>query len=79
VVAPVQVAATQGEITVIDRGVSPGAKVVVDGADRLRDGAKVELAMREPMASEPDTGRRGSRDKERSARQPGAPSAKSGN
>jgi len=45
-VTPVQVGPTQGEITVIDRGVSPGAKVVVDGADRLREGAKVELVAR---------------------------------
>jgi multidrug efflux system membrane fusion protein len=45
-VTPVQAGPTQGEITVIDRGVSPGAKVVVDGADRLREGAKVELVTR---------------------------------
>jgi multidrug efflux system membrane fusion protein len=48
VVTPVQVATTQGEVTAVDRRVSPGALVVVDGADRLRDGAKVELAAREP-------------------------------
>ena len=45
-VTPVQVGATQGEITAIDRGVPPGARVVVDGADRLREGAKVELVAR---------------------------------
>ena len=45
-VTPVQVGPTQGEITVIDRGVSSGARVVVDGADRLREGAKVELVVR---------------------------------
>ena len=45
-VTPVQAGPTQGEITVIERGVSPGAKVVVDGADRLREGAKVELVAR---------------------------------
>jgi multidrug efflux system membrane fusion protein len=42
----VQAGPTQGEITVIDRGVSPGARVVIDGADRLREGAKVELVAR---------------------------------
>jgi multidrug efflux system membrane fusion protein len=47
-VTPVQVATTQGEVTAVDRRVSPGALVVVDGADRLRDGAKVELVAREP-------------------------------
>ena len=78
-VTPVQIATTQGEITVIDGGVSAGAKVVVDGADRLRDGAKVELALREPASPEPDAGRRGPRDNERSTKQPGAkPRAKSG-
>jgi len=45
-VTPVQAGPTQGETTVIDRGVSPGARVVVDGADRLREGAKVELVAR---------------------------------
>ncbi len=46
-VTPVQVGPTQGEITAIDKGVSPGAKVVVDGADRLREGAKVEIKARQ--------------------------------
>jgi len=45
-VTPVQVGPTQGETTVIDRGVAPGARVVIDGADRLREGAKVELVAR---------------------------------
>ncbi|AOY01732.1 MdtA/MuxA family multidrug efflux RND transporter periplasmic adaptor subunit [Jeongeupia sp. USM3] len=34
---------TQGERVVITEGVSPGDKVVTDGADRLRDGAAVEV------------------------------------
>jgi multidrug efflux system membrane fusion protein len=45
-VTPVQVGPTQGETAVIDRGVAPGARVVIDGADRLREGAKVELVAR---------------------------------
>jgi multidrug efflux system membrane fusion protein len=45
-VTPVQVGPTQGEITVIDHGVAPGARVVIDGADRLREGAKVEIVAR---------------------------------
>jgi membrane fusion protein, multidrug efflux system len=45
-VTPVQVGPTQGETTVIDRGVAPGARVVIDGADRLREGAKVEIVAR---------------------------------
>ena len=80
-VTPVQIGSTQGEITAIDRGISPGEQVVVDGADRLRDGAKVELATREPAAPAPEVGRREPRgDQEGSKGQPGArnPSAKSG-
>jgi len=46
-VTPVKVGPTQGEITAIDSGVAPGAMVVVDGADRLREGAKVELVVRQ--------------------------------
>jgi membrane fusion protein, multidrug efflux system len=80
-VTPVQVGSAQGEITAIDRGISPGAQVVVDGADRLRDGAKVELATREPAASAPEVGRREPRrDQDGSKGQPGAlnPNANSG-
>ncbi len=33
----------QGEVTAIASGIEPGAVVVVDGADKLREGAKVEL------------------------------------
>lgn len=45
-VTPVKVGASQGETTSIESGVSAGAMVVVDGADRLRDGAKVEFVVR---------------------------------
>ena len=56
-VAPVKVGVTQGEITAVDSGVAAGAMVVVDGADRLRDGAKVELVVRD--APVPEAGRGG--------------------
>ena len=46
-VTPVVVGPTQGETTAIDSGVAPGAMVVVDGADRLREGAKVEVVTRD--------------------------------
>ncbi len=49
-VTPVKVGPVQGEITAIDSGVSAGAMVVVDGADRLREGAKVELVVRDAPA-----------------------------
>ena len=42
-VKPVKLGPVQGEVTSIESGVAPGAMVVVDGADKLREGAKVEL------------------------------------
>ncbi len=42
-VSPVKLGPVQGEVTAIASGVSPGDMVVVDGADKLREGAKVEL------------------------------------
>ena len=41
----------EGEVTVIESGVEPGETVVTDGMDRLREGAKVELATRDPSAA----------------------------
>ncbi|HTP98954.1 MAG TPA: MdtA/MuxA family multidrug efflux RND transporter periplasmic adaptor subunit [Casimicrobiaceae bacterium] len=46
-VAPVKLGPVQGETTVVTSGVRPGAIVVVDGADKLREGAKVEVITRE--------------------------------
>ena len=43
----------QGEITAIASGVAPGDLVVVDGADKLREGAKVELITRDAQAAPP--------------------------
>ena len=39
----VTVGPTQGDDIAIDNGVEPGELVVVDGADKLKDGAKVDL------------------------------------
>ena len=64
-VTPVQIGSTQGEITQIESGVAPGAMVVVDGADRLREGAKVEVVTRDaPVPASPDAARRGPRGKD---------------
>jgi multidrug efflux system membrane fusion protein len=61
-VTPVSIGSTQGEITSIDSGLNPGALVVVDGADRLREGARVEVVTRDATApSSPDAARRGPR------------------
>ena len=59
-VTPVTIGSTQGEITSIDSGLAPGALVVVDGADRLREGAKVEVVTRDATVPSPsDAARRG--------------------
>jgi multidrug efflux system membrane fusion protein len=56
---------TQDDRVAIASGVKPGDTVVVDGADRLRDGARVVLPGERPPAAEqgaprgPGNGRRG--------------------
>jgi multidrug efflux system membrane fusion protein len=47
---PVKVGATQGDDASVE-GVKPGEMVVVDGADKLRDGAKVEIQTGEAAAA----------------------------
>ena len=42
-VRPVSVGPSEGDDISIDKGLSPGEMVVVEGADRLREGSKVEL------------------------------------
>ena len=42
---------SQGETTAIASGLAPGDLVVVDGADKLREGAKVELITRDAQAA----------------------------
>jgi multidrug efflux system membrane fusion protein len=45
-VRPVKVGPIEGENAVIESGIAPGEVVVVDGTDRLREGAKVETVDR---------------------------------
>jgi multidrug efflux system membrane fusion protein len=42
-VTPVQLGAVSGETTEVSKGLAPGNLVVVDGADKLRDGGSVEV------------------------------------
>jgi membrane fusion protein, multidrug efflux system len=67
-VSPVKLGPVQGETTAITSGVSPGDVVVVDGADKLKEGAKVELTTREGQAAPAAKGRQ-----QRGDRSPGAP------
>lgn len=43
-VQPIVLGVTSGENTVITNGVSPGQSVVIEGSDKLTDGAHVEIA-----------------------------------
>ena len=62
-VTPIKVGAVQGETTEVQSGLRAGARVVVDGADKLRDGAKIELidpaARNAPPAAADKRGRGG--------------------
>jgi len=64
-VVPVKLGPVQGEVTAIENGLAPGAVVVSDGADKLREGSKVELITRDakgtPQGASPDATKRGPR------------------
>jgi multidrug efflux system membrane fusion protein len=55
-VRPVTLGAAQGDTVSVETGVEAGEQVVVDGADKLRDGASVELGTRAAKAGVPDAG-----------------------
>lgn len=57
-VRPVKLGPTEGERVAIDGGLAPGDVVVTDGADRLKDGAKVLLPGAGPASGGPDQPRR---------------------
>ncbi len=44
-VRPVVLGPVSGEVVAVDKGLAPGEQVVTDGADKLRQGAKVALAV----------------------------------
>jgi multidrug efflux system membrane fusion protein len=55
-VRPVKVASAEGETASIESGISAGEMVVIDGTDKLREGAKVELSERATAATVPAEG-----------------------
>lgn len=66
-VSKVKIVSTQGEMTAIEGEVAVGALVVVDGADNLREGARIERIMRDTQpgnnqGDQPKPQGRGTRD-----------------
>jgi multidrug efflux system membrane fusion protein len=41
-IRPVQLGPVSGEQIVVERGLAPGEQIVIDGADKLREGAAIE-------------------------------------
>jgi membrane fusion protein, multidrug efflux system len=58
-VHPVTLGARDGDFYAVESGLSPGDRVVTDGADRLRDGAKVAIpeASKTPGPAAPGSGK----------------------
>ncbi|HXX82625.1 MAG TPA: MdtA/MuxA family multidrug efflux RND transporter periplasmic adaptor subunit [Casimicrobiaceae bacterium] len=77
-VVRVKLGPVQGETTAIESGVSPGDNVVVDGADKLREGARVELITPEARAAPTQAAPRGQRGAAGGARGDGEGRSKKG-
>ncbi len=54
---PVKLGPVEGDNVAVESGIKPGDLVVVDGIDRLREGAKVEVSAPAPAKAVPRTGR----------------------
>lgn len=61
-VTPVQAGPSDGEHTLIESGVAVGDRLVLEGTDRLKDGAKVEVIGDQPAVAKPEAGKRPKRD-----------------
>jgi multidrug efflux system membrane fusion protein len=48
---------TEGELAAVESGLAPGEQVVVDGSDKLREGAKVEPISKDTAAAPRDAAR----------------------
>ncbi len=62
VVTPVQAGPSDGNRTLIESGVAIGDRLVLEGTDRLKDGAKVEVIGDQPAVAKPEAGKRPKRD-----------------
>jgi multidrug efflux system membrane fusion protein len=52
-VRPLKLGPAEGDKVAVLEGLKPGERVVVDGTDKLREGAKVEIVTREPAQPSP--------------------------
>jgi len=52
-IQPVKVALAEGQVTILDSGIQPGQKVVIDGADRLRPGQIVLVSQPRQRTAQP--------------------------
>ena len=52
---PVVLGPVSGDLVAVEKGLAPGEQVVIDGADKLRDGAKVEVSSPGARAAEQKT------------------------
>jgi membrane fusion protein, multidrug efflux system len=56
-VRPVKLGVTDGEHVEVLSGLAPGERIVIDGADKLRDGAKIIVrSENSPAQAAPDKG-----------------------
>jgi len=51
-VTPVTTGPVQGEVTVIESGVAVGDRIVIEGGDRLREGASIKIIVRDAPLSD---------------------------
>jgi multidrug efflux system membrane fusion protein len=63
---PVKTGVSEGETVAIESGLAPGETVVIDGNDRLRDGAKAEVPGPAGGAASDDAGQKGGKGGRRS-------------
>ncbi|HVY05256.1 MAG TPA: MdtA/MuxA family multidrug efflux RND transporter periplasmic adaptor subunit [Burkholderiales bacterium] len=76
-VRPVKVGTTEGETSAIDSGVAVGESVVIDGTDKLREGARVEISTRDASAPAADAADGGQAKRGKRHRDGNAPASES--
>jgi multidrug efflux system membrane fusion protein len=58
-VRPVQLGVTEGDHVEVRSGLTPGDRIVIDGADKLRDGAKINLRTEADTSKSPEPDKSG--------------------